>query len=176
MGERVSWHLGDSAYFLGALSALRADAGISPRRATFLFEQPKRKAKKLPLMPASLRFVALRFGQPAVLGHGVCGETHCALRAPFKQTPQASSRSAAVLRQPHHPTPCAPQRWQKGVDNRTSNGLRALPLLSRSNVHFKSFRPLAYVLCAPPAINLIEILVTPSSILTNHCSNAHSMF
>ena len=61
------------------LSAPRADAGMSPRQATFLFEQPKRKAKKLPLMPASLRFVALRSGQPAVLGREVCGGTRYAL-------------------------------------------------------------------------------------------------
>ncbi len=74
------------ACLIVGFSALRADAGMPPRRATFLFEQPKRKAKKLPLLPASLRFVVLRSGQPAVLGHGLHRITRYTLRVPLKQT------------------------------------------------------------------------------------------
>ena len=70
----------------GVFSALRADAGMSPRRATFLFEQPKRKAKKLPLMPASLR-LRLR----ATCGARAWAAPHNSLRAArFVQTNAAS--------------------------------------------------------------------------------------
>ena len=107
---------------IDGFSALRADAGMSPRRATFLFEQPKRKAKKLPLMPASLRFVALRSGQPAVLVHGLHRITHyapLALRSNRRGESDYEALHSAVQSQP---TPCAPRRWQKGVGYQTACG------------------------------------------------------
>ena len=47
---------------------------------------------------------------------GVCRITHCALRAPFKQTRHVRSRSADTLRSQRHPANTTPQaRAKKGV-------------------------------------------------------------
>ncbi len=61
--------------------------GVRPGgRLTFLSLDKKVSKESSPAASVP----ALRSGQPAVLGHGVCGETLYALRAPFKQTPQIS--------------------------------------------------------------------------------------
>ena len=52
----------------------------------------------------AVRVPSLRYGQPAVLAHGVCRITHCALRAPFGQMRQVSSRSMGAATP--MPTPC----------------------------------------------------------------------
>ena len=67
---------------------------------------------------------------------GVCRITHCALRAPFKQTRHVRSRSADTLRCQRHPANTTPQaRAKRGEpDSQTSTrAIAALAPLSRPN-------------------------------------------
>ncbi|MBB6563002.1 hypothetical protein HNP48_005719 [Acidovorax soli] len=61
-----------------------------------------------------------RWGQPAMLGPGVCRRTRCVLRTPLKQLRQARQRGACPSARAH-PRPCASRHGQKGVDTNTGH-------------------------------------------------------
>ena len=66
---------------------------MRPAAHSLSFASPK-ESKQRKGDPA-VRVPSLRYGQPAVLGHGACRRTHCALRASFKQLRQVRSRRLA---------------------------------------------------------------------------------
>ena len=134
-------------------SALRADAGISPRRATFLFEQPKRKAKKLPLLSASLRFAS---GNLRCSGMGCAAKllTRCALQS--NSCRESDHEVWALYGAQTQPRPCAPRRWQKGDGQPDIQRSARAAVFKQARCIFKCFRPLALTHRALPAINLIE--------------------
>ncbi len=95
--------------------------GLAPAGEVLFFASPKKSTQKKG--DPAVRVLALRSGQPAVLGHGACRRTHCALRASFKQLRQVSPQSMGA-RAPM-PTPQAPR------PRRSPRGLNSLhrPLL-----------------------------------------------
>ena len=76
-----------------------AGRDMRPAAHSLSFASPK-ESKQRKGDPA-VRVPSLRYGQPAVLGHGACRRTHCALRASFKQLRQVRQRCMrAATRQP----------------------------------------------------------------------------
>ena len=87
---------------------------MRPAAHSLSFASPK-ESKQRKGDPA-VRVPSLRYGQPAVLGHGACRRTHCALRASFKQLRQVSSQSMrAATRMPApHPALLGTARREGG--------------------------------------------------------------
>ena len=103
---------------LGSVPGLRAEAGSRPACESLSFASPKESHQRKG--DPTARVPSLRYGQPAMLGQRVRRRTHCALRAPFKQLRQVSTRSACVLRHTHAPPALRFSARAEGNPKRTS--------------------------------------------------------
>ena len=99
-------------FFTGLASAGR----VSPRQARHfsLLRQSKVPKRKATLRQRPLRCAT---GQPAVLGHGLRGRTRCRPMAFRSNSCRESVHEVlSLFGDQTQPMPCAPRRWQKGVE------------------------------------------------------------